>query len=342
MQRVTMKDISREMDVSINTVYKALNDKKGISQKTRDIVLKKADTMGYRVNRVAQSLARKPIHIGIITTEEWPEYYNELKKGVQRELGQLADYNVSGRFYTISAPYTKEKTMQAVTDCIEDKVDAIIICSYHQDADNKGFVEAVNKLAVPTVLLGSDLMGFERLCCVKVDTYVSGKLAAEFMSRIVQKERTVAVFIGNKDFVEHKEKLAGFLKEADSNGLEVEGVYETQDDPQIAYYLSEKILKGSESIGGVYIATGNSVAVCKCLKDNNIKNIQILGTDVFEEVRSYVEDGTISGIIFQDPIKQGRYAVKMLYRHLVGQLEVEKEVLIAPRVVLKSIIDYYL
>ncbi|KLU68805.1 MAG: hypothetical protein RHS_5370 [Robinsoniella sp. RHS] len=341
MERVTMKDISREVNVSVNAVYKALNGKSGISQKTREAILKKADELGYQVNRAAQSLARKPICIGIIATEEWPEYYNNLKKGIQLELEQLADYNILGKFYTISAPYTKEKAMQAVSDCLDDQVDAIIACSFHQDAGNKGFVEAMNKLAVPAVALGSGLEGFNCLCCVKVDTYTSGRLAAELMSQIIQPEQAAVAFIGNKDFAEHKEKMSGFLEEANDRGMKVASVFETQDDSQIAYYLTDKLLESGSNIGGIYIATGNSVAVCKCLKDHKVKNIKILGTDVFEELRSYVKDGTMSGIIFQNPVKQGRYAVKMLYRHLVEHAEVEKELLIAPQVVLKSIIDYY-
>lgn len=342
MGRVTIKDISREMQVSVNAVYKALNGKSGLSQKTREAILQKADEMGYRVNRVAQSMARKPIQIGIIVTEEWPEHYEDLKKGMQLELEGLADYNVFGKFYTISVPYSEEKTMQAVASCMDDAVDAVIVCPYHQDANHSGFVKAVNQLDIPVVSLGSDLAGIHHLCCVKVDTYTSGKLAAEYMKQIIQPDQSAVVFIGNKDFIEHREKMTGFLEEANRSGMKVEGVFETQDDPKIACYLTDKLLKEHAKVGGIYIATGNSVAVCRCLKENDRRDIRIVGTDVFEEIKGYVEDGTISGIIFQDPVKQGRCAVRTLYRYLVEHEKVEKEILVAPQIVLKSIMKYYL
>lgn len=341
MDRVTMKDISRETNVSINAVYKALNGKSGISQKTREAILKKADEMGYQVNRVAQSLARKPILIGLIATEERLGYSNNLIKGVKLELGTLEDYNVSGKFYIISAPYSKEKTMQAVADCMEDQVDALIVCPHQQDADNKSLADAINKLTIPVVSLGSELAGVSRLCCVKVDTYTSGKLAAEFMSKVMRPDRSAVAFIGNKDFNEHKEKVAGFMEEANRCGMKVEGVFETQDDPNIAYYLTDRIINNCQDVGGIYIATGNSAAVCRCIKEHNGDQLRILGTDVFEEIRNYVEDGTMSGIIFQDPVKQGRNAVKMLYSYLVERKEVENEFLIAPQLVLRSTVDYY-
>ena len=45
--KVTMKDIAKKLNVSINAVSIALNDKPGVSDEMRLLILKTADEMGY-------------------------------------------------------------------------------------------------------------------------------------------------------------------------------------------------------------------------------------------------------------------------------------------------------
>lgn len=46
-KKVTMKDIAEKLNLSVNAVSLALNNKKGISEETRKIVLKTAEDLGY-------------------------------------------------------------------------------------------------------------------------------------------------------------------------------------------------------------------------------------------------------------------------------------------------------
>ena len=65
-KRVTVKDIASRMGISLSTVNKALTGKPGVSEERRAEVVAVAKEMGYVVNHMAQSLSRKPIHIGIV------------------------------------------------------------------------------------------------------------------------------------------------------------------------------------------------------------------------------------------------------------------------------------
>ena len=106
IRRVTVKDIANELQISPGTVSKALSGKKGISDTMRNRIYDTAIAMGYRVNRTAQSLARKPICIGIIYPVVWAEYYGELIRGMERALESLRDYNVTGEFACFSSLYS--------------------------------------------------------------------------------------------------------------------------------------------------------------------------------------------------------------------------------------------
>ena len=64
--RVTIRDVSAAVGVSIATVNRALNGKPRVSEETRKKILKTAEEMGFRANRAAQALSRNTIKIGVI------------------------------------------------------------------------------------------------------------------------------------------------------------------------------------------------------------------------------------------------------------------------------------
>ena len=72
-KQVSVKDIAKELNISLSTVHKAMTGKGGISEERRKEVLKTAKKMGYQVNSVAQTLARKSINLGIIMPSLWQD-----------------------------------------------------------------------------------------------------------------------------------------------------------------------------------------------------------------------------------------------------------------------------
>lgn len=56
---ITQKELADMVGVAVSTVSRALNDKKGVSQETREKILQLADEYNYKPNRMAQGLAKK-------------------------------------------------------------------------------------------------------------------------------------------------------------------------------------------------------------------------------------------------------------------------------------------
>lgn len=52
MSKTTMKDIAEKLNISINAVSLALNDKEGVSQELRMQILELAVTMGYSQKKI--------------------------------------------------------------------------------------------------------------------------------------------------------------------------------------------------------------------------------------------------------------------------------------------------
>ena len=104
-KRVSVKDIAQKLNISLSTVHKALTGKSGVSEERRREVMRAAQDMGYVVNSVAQSLARKEINIGILMPSEWQGYFEDMKAGIEKEINNLQRYKVWGLFYFLSVGF---------------------------------------------------------------------------------------------------------------------------------------------------------------------------------------------------------------------------------------------
>ena len=339
-KRVTIKDIASKLNVSYGIINKALNNKSGISDEMREKILATADELGYRVNKVAQSMARAPIVIGVIIPEAWQEYYSYLRKGIDKEFDRLLDYNVQNQYYVIKNAHSAQDTIKALRQCIEDEVHAVILCDVHPVGLEK-VVEDLEKKEIPIALVGDALtLDTKKLCSVLVDAYRSGKIAAEMLHYMTYDDADVIIFVGNKDNSEHKLKIQGFVDGAKEYNLNLVGVYETNDDEVVAAQLLKKIISECDMLHGIYSATSNSISLCKMIDENGY-NTKIISTDINENIAKYIKKGIIQCSIFQDLEKHGRTVVRSVYEYLTEHKIPEKNIYISPQIILKSNIDTF-
>ncbi|WP_108868482.1 LacI family DNA-binding transcriptional regulator [Aquimarina aquimarini] len=93
-QKVTLKQIAKELDVSISTVSKALKDSAEISLDTRQKVKAFAKLYNYKPNNIALSLKnRKTKTIGVIIPEIVHHFFTTVIGGVEK-VANAKGYNV--------------------------------------------------------------------------------------------------------------------------------------------------------------------------------------------------------------------------------------------------------
>jgi LacI family transcriptional regulator len=92
--KTTIKDIARMAKVSATAVSMALNDRPGVSKKTRHKILKLAKKLEYQPNYVAKSLISKRSYtIGLILNNIADPFYPELALGIEKKANEL-DYSL--------------------------------------------------------------------------------------------------------------------------------------------------------------------------------------------------------------------------------------------------------
>lgn len=334
-KRVTVKEISRELGLALGTISKALSGKPGVKDETRELVLRTAETMGYRTNRLAQSLARNPIAIGVIIPSVWPYHYGYFEVGIKEALGDLQDYGVGGLFKRISGLHARDELIACIDELIRQDADAVIMCPSF-DPEYRVQLTRLNEAGIPVLLLGTDIENASRVSCVSVDAELAGRIAGDLMRLMVSDSKQVVVLIGNKDMNEHKRKALGFCDSLAGFGMPVR-VYETQDEPEIAYHVVGKAIRDFANLGGIYVATGNYKPVCQSLEEHRLAGtIKIIATDILPEIKEQVQKGAIQGVIFQNQVLQGRTAVRTVYEYLAGNNANPANILIQPELWFRS------
>lgn len=92
--KITLKDIARELDVSISTVSKALKNSKEISKETKDKIKAFAKFYNYRPNNIALSLKNKRTkNIGVVIPDIVHHFFTTVFRGIEKYANAMG-YNV--------------------------------------------------------------------------------------------------------------------------------------------------------------------------------------------------------------------------------------------------------
>jgi len=82
---ITSEEIARVCGVSRGTVDRALNNRQGISGKTREKILKTAAEMGYTPNFIASSLSKGVTYtFGVVVLDLYNQFFSHLLNKFRR------------------------------------------------------------------------------------------------------------------------------------------------------------------------------------------------------------------------------------------------------------------
>ena len=170
---VRMKDIARDLGVSVITVSKALRDHPDISEKTRERVRRRAKELNYQPNVTARALVTgRSFAMGLVVPDLIHPFFGEVAKG-------LAD-TLRDKGYDLVIASSEEDAaaeIQAIEQMLARGVDAMVVASAQSDA---GFLNAMALRKTPYVLVDRRFAG-TTANFVGVDDEKAGRLATEHL-----------------------------------------------------------------------------------------------------------------------------------------------------------------
>jgi LacI family transcriptional regulator len=172
---ITMKDIARDLDVSVMTVSKVLRNQGDIGKETRERVLKRVRELNYSPNRAARSLATgRTSTIGLIVPDLEHPFFSEIAKSISRRI-RARDY---GLIIAASedSPALEQSELERM---LARQVDAVILASVQTSSASPMF-ERLKQSGVPYVLIDREFPGLDANY-VGVDDCEIGRTATEHL-----------------------------------------------------------------------------------------------------------------------------------------------------------------
>ncbi|MGC1902234.1 MAG: substrate-binding domain-containing protein [Candidatus Acidiferrum sp.] len=330
--------IAEMANVSIGTVDRALHGRGGIKEATRKRILEIARQIGYTPNLAARALSvtKSSARIGVCMPREIHFFYDQLWSGVLEEGKRLAQLGI--QFVNRPVQSLGEDDAAAFKDLIQNGVDGIILTAGNpkeltpliNDAEDNG---------IPVVCVSTDAPDSRRSCIVCVEPYLNGCLAGELMGKMLPAGSKVAVVAGMLMAEDHRKKTAGFSETFPKHcaGGKIAAVIEGHEDEDESFQKTFDLLRKTPTIAGLYVNTVNCLPVCRALGARGLAGkIKLITTDLFGEMSSYFQKGTITASIYQQPHRQGQMAVRILADNLTAKVGFPPAVHLSPGVVMST------
>lgn len=204
---VTLKQLSKELGVSVSTVSKALNDSFEISKNTKTRVLELAKKYNYTPNNVAVNLRSQSTKtIGVIIPNIFNHFYIKILSGIEAEAKK------KGYRTLIYISNEKHKTeVESIAYFLNGSVDGILLAP-SEETQKKGNIdhfENLKKKALPFVVFDREIPNFKSDLVRINDTEITKKTLQKFVD---EGRKSIAVFSLLKNLSVGKER-ADVVKE---------------------------------------------------------------------------------------------------------------------------------
>jgi LacI family transcriptional regulator len=330
--------IAEMANVSIGTVDRALHGRGGIKDATRQRILQIARQIGYTPNLAARALSvtKASARIGVCMPREIHFFYDQLWSGVLEEARRLAQVGI--QFVNRPVQTLGQDDTEAFKELIEAGVDGIILTAGNPK-DLTPLINEAEENGIPVVCVSTDAPESRRSTVVCVEPWLNGCLAGELMGKLLPPGSKVAVVAGMLTAEDHRKKTDGFSDAFPRHclGGKIAAVIEGHEDEDESFQKTFDLLRRIPTLAGLYVNTVNCLPVCRALGARGLAGkIKLISTDLFAEMSSYFQKGTITASIYQQPHRQGQIAVRLLADNLTNKVNFPPAIHLSPGVVMSS------
>jgi len=336
-EKVTIYDISKKLNISAATVSRALNNNSKISQVTRDLVMKTAQELNYKQNRLALALkSGKTNSVGVIVPYINRNFFSAVIDGIEKKLSPHG-YNV------IICQSHEDAIGEAnhINVLLNTQVDGIFM-SVSKDTQDTAHIEKILQSNTPLIFFDrkKDITG---VSSVTIDDFRGGYLATEHL--IKQGATRIAHFSGDLNLEIYKNRHNGYLKALTDNGLPI--------NKQFIILTNSKIEAGADAVAKLwskdekpdaifsssdYAALG-AIQELRKLKIRIPEDVSVVGFSN-EPFTKYMELPMSS--VDQTPVTMGEIAAQVFLEQINDQqkvVSVEKKVVLAPELIIRKSSD---
>lgn len=307
--RSTLTDVAREAGVSAATVDRVLNNRPGVRERTRAVVVETARRLGYLPD--GQVAPTGSLRLDFVLPEGTNSFIRTLRAQIESQAAARPGLDLRVRGIEGFHPETLAASLRALRGGT-DGVGLIAL-------DHPLVREAMRGLAedgVPVVTLATDVLHVPRTAYVGVDNRQAGRLAGYVLGRLLgDRAAKVALFAGSLSYRGHQEREMGFraVLAEEFPDLAIVELREVLDDRERAYAEAAALLDRHPDLAGLYNIGAGNPGIARALRERGrAKAVVFLGHELTEGSKPLLLDGTLDGVIDQNPRVEAREALNLL------------------------------
>ena len=330
---ITIQDIAKMANVSTTTVSRVINNKtEGVSEATREKILKIIHDTGYKPNSLARGLiTKKTKTIGLIIPDITNPFFPELARGVE----DMANKNGFNVFLcnTDDDPSKEKKYIDALK---EKYVDGIIFTV--SSNPNREHINELLKCGIPIVMMDRELEDSD-VKCVYIDNLEGGYIATKYLINLGHKK--IGCITGPLKSKSAIDRYKGYEKAMLESGISINKdlVIESNYKIEGGILATNKLLNNSE-VSAIF--TCNDImayGAYKVIKQRGYsvpQDISIVGFDNIYISNMMEKELTT---IDQPTYSMGATATKMLIRSINGERINKKHICFKPKLIIRESAD---
>jgi ribose transport system substrate-binding protein len=259
-----------------------------------------------------EASSTKTIGVSLLTRQH--VFYKDLEEGLRTEAAKNGYQLV-----LTSGDFDLGKQSSQIEDFLTQKVDAIIVCP----VDSRGIGPAIKKAndaMIPVFTADIAAKEGETVCHVASDNVAGGRLAGEYLGKILGGKGMVAI-IGQPTITSVLDRVQGFKDAiakypgitivADVNG---EGVRDK------AMQAASDILQAHPDLSGIFgINDDSALGALDAVQQYNRGSVNIIGYDATPPAADAITKGTaLKADVIQYPKKIGETTIQKIKEYFAG------------------------
>ena len=325
--RMTLEEISKEIHISRTTIYKVLNNTGQVSDKTRERVLQALKEFHYTPNNNARNLAKnQKYQIALIDYDSpnAPYFRPAIDDGIRRALEEYGDNGLVLHTYTAEAD-APDTQIQYLHEAYDAGIRNFVIAA----ADPQKIMPVLTYLkesGCSVVLLSKQVPGAAYDALIGIDDYQAGAMAGSLLGKMVPENGSIQVIMGQESYSSRtsmQQRLQGF-SDVVRNVAPKARILPVMKGLNSERDIFKSLQSGfeNEKIDGIYDLTYHPEIVAKYVKTQCTSRVSLICMDLFREIESYIEDGTIDAVIYQNISEQAHLACTVLFEKMCYQREI--------------------
>ncbi len=346
--RLTLEDIAKEIHISRTTIYKVLNNKGTVSEKTRETVLAALKKYHYTPNNNARNLALNRSYvialINYISTDA-AYFSSTIEKGVEQAIESYGDHGLVINRYT-SPVNRPEKQISDIGMARSAGIRHFIISAADPDL-LRPVLKKLKADGCMVILLSKQVPDAPADAFIGIDDYKSGRLAAQLLGKMLPGGGSLQLLVAKKslsNYAATTAKFKGFLDQITAcfPGISLLPILNELDGRSSIDAALTKALK-TRQIHGILDLTYRLDIISDILSREKRTDIPLVGMDLFPEMQPHLACHTIDAVIFQNLKAQTFLACRLLFENMCYDQKIEKDTYYSKlEIVMSENMEYFL